>query len=395
MIKLKTKFKKVALAIFAGLLTIIAVFSITACNSANCPTCPPLPQTLEEVFAKNAPSVVSVQAGSQIGTGFLYRIENGASGNTCLFFVTNHHVVVDYINNPELTQNAIMLQFYLDNANSILGGKNVELLGYDILFDIAVLRVSGNVDIGSRVELSDIATHTNTAAQLLAIGNMGGYGIAAFGGLLSNPNRILDFGLEDSTPGTRFRKKVQVCVNLNAGTSGAPILDMHGRLVAIATAQKPFDDYGRPQVGISFATAAAVAAPLINRAIMLQHGTAIPRLSAEIENGDTIWLANLGGMRLQIDNLNRLVVVESGASVVGSTGTLPQTGDIITMLGEVDTIAATYTKLFSALNSFAHRNNYISANVPSGSLTGLNITFTRNTQTHTFSVPNFVMVILC
>jgi len=375
----KNHFNKIKIIILACILALVPFFTACACLESNLYVI--LPSTEEELFNRYAPSVVTIEAAGQKGTGFLYYI-----GANSIYFVTNHHVLEDYLDNNSVP---IILRFFSDPYN-ILYGLPVSVVGYEEYFDIAVLRVSGinHTSIGYRPLINNISNHTAHATPLLALGNLDGAGVSAFGGLMSNPNRILDFGVGYDLQ-FRFRPLQQISVNLNAGTSGGPVLDMHGRLVGISGFQQPFDNQGIPLIGVSFSIAAPVASTLIRRAILLDTGTNIPKLAIHMENINTLFLSSFGGVRLRINAFGEVVVIDGGTRVSATTGEWLNEGDIITNIGGIDLVNANYTTLFTALAGYAHQSSFINANINLNTLSQLNITFIRDNVAHTLSFMHF------
>ncbi|MCL2848331.1 MAG: S1C family serine protease [Firmicutes bacterium] len=395
---MKNHFSKIKIILLACILAIIPFLVACTCleNDGNIYIIRE-PSTQEQVFNKFAPSVVAITVGTQVGTGFLYY-----NNENDLYFVTNYHVVAEHIQNRYI---AILLEFqFCPSATTIetsqilsrLEHYTAELVGYDYYFDIAVIRIPHFgifLENYYRHSINDIATYISHATPLLAIGNMDGAGISAFGGLMSNPNRIIDFGV-NVAPHLRFRPVQQVSVNLNRGTSGGPILDMYGKLVGISSFQQYSDSEGRPLIGVSFSVASSVAKPLIDRAILLNTGGRIPKIASYMESLNTLILSGLGRIRVNITSDGQLIVVDNGTRPSGATGEWLQVGDRIVAIGE-HSIGSNYriwngNDFFARLNAYAHQSFYTTAGVNLNELEQLRIIFLRNGTQHTLSFLQFL-----
>ena len=140
---------------------------------------------------------------STIGSGFL--IERGD------ILATNYHVVSDYVNDPG--------SFRLEYLSTTDETGELELLGVDILHDLAVLKA--DVLLGKPLETDDVP---EKGAELYSLGNPLDLGFSIVpgtnNGILSNSedNNILFSG------------------NLNPGMSGGPTLNESGNVIGINVA---------------------------------------------------------------------------------------------------------------------------------------------------------------
>ena len=280
----------------------------------NDPGSPDLPAQFsgEQIFAIVAPSVclLSVGIGStgQSGTGFLAKTASmGDGGARTLYIATAYHVVKPFI---DYAGTRISIRFYHDDQDvyeNTAGKEEITLCGYDIYHDVAVLKVADKVmqkerrgilsaaDASGAVSYS-FAINESPAAGcgLFALGSMGGGGIQIFDGIMSDPDKTLEFDGLSVTDPLRFRPVYQVTVDINAGVSGGPVFDRAGKLAGIAAYQMPLDEQRRPVLGVSFAVPAVIAAPLIEKAIMADDGGEIHKINMYMTAPDELNLAELG-----------------------------------------------------------------------------------------------------
>jgi len=354
-IKLDAKkgvFSKLVIFVLSLVFALSAAFVFGGCSvcrycidDSECEFCAIRNYTTVELFDNFSPSVVEINAGSQKGTGFVVR-NLGSS----VYIATNHHVIEDFI-----LDNSVGINIQFVNKALAFSDDEVLLVGYDEYFDIAVLKVTSPSSNSLATfegirQINQIHANPVIGAQLFALGNMDGVGIAAFSGMVSLTDRILDFGT--STPlSLRFRPTIQVCVNLNQGTSGGPVLDMSGRLVGIAAFQSPKDSDGRPQVGVSFIMPACIVMALVDNAIENPTGTAIERFAVRLESANRISMIGLGGLVLERESDGNFTISSIGTQPTNTTGSWLSTGDTIENISSlrIRNNAVSFTEIISTL----------------------------------------------
>jgi len=200
----------------------------------------------------------------------------------------------------------ISLRFYHDDADTYANTADkteITLCGYDEYHDIAVLKVSDKLPEKPRREVLPTASATvspiindspRAGWQLYALGNMGGGGIQMFDGIMSDPDKILEFDGYSITDPMHFRPVYQVTVNINAGVSGGPVFDNAGKFVGIAAYQMPYGEQRRPVLGVSFAVPAVIAARLNEKAIRADDGKEIHKINMYMTAKDELNFAELG-----------------------------------------------------------------------------------------------------
>jgi serine protease Do len=171
------------------------------------------------------------------GSGVVIDAENG-------YVLTNFHVI----------QNANRVQVQLSDGRAV-GNDDIEVIGYDMLTDLAVLRVrAGNLTAATwgdshKLEVGD---------WVLAVGNPFGLDRTVTCGIVSATQRR---GLGSGG----YKNFLQTDAAVNPGNSGGPLLNIQGELVGITTAI-----IGEAYQGISFAIPSEVAKNIYER--LKEHG---------------------------------------------------------------------------------------------------------------------------
>lgn len=189
------------------------------------------------VYQSNARSVVGISAavqtvsyagqtrqGTSTGSGFIIT-ENG-------YVVTNYHVI----------EGATSVTVVIDNDEEY----EAEVVGFDALNDVAVLKIDGKdlpaVTLGSSDELS-------IGDMVVAIGNpLGSLTATLTVGYVSGKDRQV------STDSKTVINMIQTDAAINSGNSGGPLFNMRGEVVGITSAKySGTTSSGASIEGISFA----------------------------------------------------------------------------------------------------------------------------------------------
>jgi putative serine protease PepD len=186
----------------------------------------PAPTQVGRVYDSAAPGVVSVQAGSASGTGFVVRGDGT--------IVTNAHVVSD--------AESVQVRFG-DSGETVQG----EVLGTDPSSDLAVVRVDpGSTGSLRALPLAD-SDDVRVGDAVVAIGNPFGLDRTATAGIVSSLGREIQ-----APDGFQIDEVIQTDAPINPGNSGGPLLDVRGRVVGVNT-QIATGGGGNGNVGIGFA----------------------------------------------------------------------------------------------------------------------------------------------
>lgn len=167
-------------------------------------------------FGRNGRGQIQLQETTSCGSGVIVYADD-----SCLYMVTNYHVVED--------ATTLSVTFVDDQT------YEAELCGYDESMDIALLKVS--VDTLSSDTLSQISVvsignsdELLVGEQVVAIGNALGYGQSVTTGIVSALNRSISTDAGAST-------YIQTDAAINPGNSGGALLNMNGELIGINTAK--------------------------------------------------------------------------------------------------------------------------------------------------------------
>jgi serine protease Do len=199
------------------------------------------------------------------GSGVVVDAENG-------YVLTNYHVV----------QNASRVQVHLSDGRTIKD-KDIDVVGFDVLTDLAVLRLHTDKLIAATWGNSQ---ELEVGDWVLAVGNP--YGL----------DRTVTCGIVSATQRRGFGHGVyqnflQTDAAVNPGNSGGPLLNIRGELVGITTAI-----VGEAYQGISFAIPSEVAQDVYNR-LKEQGHVARGWLGVQMANLDdeVAGQLNLGGQK--------------------------------------------------------------------------------------------------
>lgn len=181
------------------------------------PAAPPAPLTADELAARTAPIVVTIEAS---------RGWTGMSGSGIVLtpdgtVLTNHHVVSGA---TDITA--------VSAATGLI--YDVEVAGYDSARDIAVLQLGS----ASGLPVAPVANGLPSAGTpVTAFGNADGGGVvvASPGAIVAVDRSVM---VRDSTEGSRKRLTgmLQTDTPIRPGDSGGPLVDHYGAVVGVNTA---------------------------------------------------------------------------------------------------------------------------------------------------------------
>lgn len=215
--------------------------------------------SLQEIYEKLSPSVVSIvsslQSGNATGTGIIMS-ETG-------YIITNHHVIEDALQITVLTHD--------DRQYSAM------LIGSDAISDLAVLQIEATDLIAATFGDSDAL---RVGDSVVAIGDPLGIQLRGTmtNGIVSAINR--DLTVED-----RKMTLIQTNAALNSGNSGGPLINCYGQVIGINT-MKMSSYYSNASVeGLGFAIPVSVAKPIIDE--LIENGYVAGRPAIGI-NGESM-----------------------------------------------------------------------------------------------------------
>jgi len=143
-------------------------------------------------------SVVTIRTDISQGTGFIIHHEG--------YIVTNYHVMENVRSAGIYTYDGEMHQ--------------VNLVGYNTNFDIALLKIPGDYDPLKLADSDDV----QIGERVIAIGNPLGLQFSVSQGIVSNIHQIGPKGLE---------AYIQTDAALNPGNSGGPLINKQGKVIGI------------------------------------------------------------------------------------------------------------------------------------------------------------------
>ncbi len=254
--------------------------------------------TLQEIYEKNIPSVVSITAttsGQKVtGTGVVLSSKG--------YLVTNDHVV----------EGAQSLQVHLTDEREC----SATLVGTDPVSDLAVLYI--RADNLTEAQFGD-SDSLRVGDSVVAIGDPLGVELRGTmtDGIVSAINR-------DVTVNGRSMNLIQTNAALNSGNSGGPLINSYGQVVGINTMKiGTFTDKSGVE-GLGFAIPSATVKEVVNQIICQGYVSGRPWLGVTGESFSSFYQRFY-----QIPNGLYITRVEEG-SPAEEAGLTP--GDILTLV---------------------------------------------------------------
>jgi len=195
-----------AVVVLIGVIAVLAIrLSGTPAASAPTPRPTPTPSaslTVPGIYQRVAPSVVIVRTGRELGTGVIVA-DNGT-------ILTANHVIAG---------GGTVTVTFADGstANAAVAAANPKL-------DIATLTPA---KLPRVVVPATLGGGADVGAAIVAIGNPLGLTDSVSAGVISGLDRTAD------TDHGKFSGLIQFDASVNPGSSGGPLLDVHGRVVGI------------------------------------------------------------------------------------------------------------------------------------------------------------------
>ncbi len=195
-------------------------------------------QRLEAIYEATIDSVTLVRA---FGLEDPMTGENGGQGQGSGFVVDDSHVVT----NEHVVDGAaeVDLQYTTGEWTA------TEIVGTDVVSDLAVLEVEQLPETAAPLSFSDVAVAVGQ--EVLAIGNPFGLEGSMSRGIVSG----IDRSLFNPLTGVSIPHAVQTDAGLNPGNSGGPLVDLAGEVIGVVNAG------GGDNIGF------AVSAPLSQRVV--------------------------------------------------------------------------------------------------------------------------------
>jgi len=195
-----------AVVVLLGVIAVLAIrLSGTPAASAPTPRPTPTPSaslTVPGIYQRVAPSVVIVRTGRELGTGVIVA-DNGT-------ILTANHVIAG--------GGTITVTF----ADGTTAGAAIVTTNPKL--DIATLSPAKLPQV---VVPATLGGGADVGAPVVAIGNPLGLTDSVSAGVISGLNRTAD------TDNGKFSGLIQFDASVNPGSSGGPLLDVHGHIIGI------------------------------------------------------------------------------------------------------------------------------------------------------------------
>ncbi|MGI5454150.1 S1C family serine protease [Streptomyces sp. CA-249302] len=270
----------------------------------------------QKVIKDVLPSVVQIQASSDLGSGVVYDDKG--------HIVTNAHVVGD-----EKT-------FEVTTANSedTLTAKLVYSYPEQ---DLAVIKLD-KVPDGLKAAMFGDSAKVQVGQIVLAMGSPLGLSSSVTQGIVSATGRTVSEGGSDGSTGATIPNMIQTSAAINPGNSGGALVDLDGQVIGIPTLAAIDPNMGNSAApGIGFAIPASmvrtVADQIIKDGKVTDSGRAALGITGRTVVDDEFKAAGVA-----------VVEVKSGGAA-DQAGI--EAGDVITRLGDTD--ITTITSLSEAL----------------------------------------------
>ena len=232
--------------------------------------------TIKFTVQKIQPSVITVNVKAADGsgdTGSGSIIKSDSSGS---YIVTNNHVI-----DIAATSNTTTITITLNDGTII----PATLVGRDISYDLAVLRVStGNLPV---IPTGD-ATKLSIGDPVIAFGSPLGLNGTVTSGIVSSLNRPVT--TQSSSASTQsYVDAIQTDAPINPGNSGGPLTDSEGNMIGINTAIASLGGQSTSgSIGLGFAIPINEAQRTINEIITSPtHTSTRPLLGVSFDTSYT------------------------------------------------------------------------------------------------------------
>ncbi len=288
-------------------------------------------EAVAAVVETRKPCVVEVEAGGSHGSGVIMKLENNK-----IYIVTNYHVI---------EKNVAGVKIRFMGADSWY--ENVEVLGYDTYFDVAVVTIVSSTAPFEVYELDGSecfsrGTQYKEGDIVVAIGNAMGHGIAAYDGIVSRASELITKDNDRAVPVLRTTAAV------NAGMSGGALFDTSGRFIGLNTYRmanylpgSSDSDYDVEDTG--YAVPVSIVYPLYKQILEFGNGGQIDKLidirfsNTKLSAGSKtsvgavdVYCSGFGGFRAEYRNGGKLTVISLDA---GTPAKGINVGDVIETIG--------------------------------------------------------------
>ncbi len=310
--------------------------------------------TMQEVYAANVDSVVSINVSTKTTNVFGQTTESAASGSG--FFITKDGYI---LTNYHVIDGATSVKVTTYDGTSY----DAVVVGGDEDYDIAVIKVQGT-DF-QPVVLGDSGT-LQIGESVAAVGNpLGELTFSMSAGIVSCVNRAIN------VDGKPFNM-IQVDCSINPGNSGGPLFNSYGEVVGIVSAK--YSSYSNTTVeGIGFAIPINDVISMVEDIMTNGYVTNKPYLGI---SAGTLTSTMAQQYRYSISEGVFVYSVEDG-SAAAKAGL--KMGDVITRIG--DKTITSYEDLVAAKKSYSAGDTATFTIYRQGSTMTVDLTFDATPQT--------------
>lgn len=182
--------------------TLLLLLLILGCQAKEVQLDAQVTEEFVAVAEKAIPAVVSIEAGTATGSGFIIDKDG--------HIMTNYHVV----------DKAPSIRVYLPDKRIF----SAEVIGFDEETDVALIKINGdNLPIATMGDSDNL----KIGQKVAAIGSPFGLESTITTGIVSAKHR--------SRGKTIYRDFIQTDANVNPGNSGGPLVDLDGNVIGINT----------------------------------------------------------------------------------------------------------------------------------------------------------------
>ncbi|MDE7464250.1 MAG: serine protease [Clostridiales bacterium] len=290
-------------------------------------------ELVSAVIETRKPCIVEVESGTDHGSGVIMKLENNK-----IYILTNYHVIEKSVGNHSLK-----VRFMGDDS----WYRNIDILGYDVNFDVAVITISSSAAPFEVYQLDGSECFSRTASYkegdiVVAIGNAMGHGIASYPGYISRAYELI------TKEGSNAVPVLRTTAAINAGMSGGALFDTAGRFIGLSTYRmanympgSSDSDYDVEDTG--YVVPVSIVYPLYKQILKYGDGGQINNLidlsfsNTKLSAGSQtaigsvdIYLHGFGGFTAEYRNGGKLTVTALDG---GNAATDINVGDVIKSIG--------------------------------------------------------------
>ena len=221
--------------------------------------------TLEELYAKVAPSTVGIMVEHVQTNYFGQRVSNPAAGSGSVltengYILTNHHVI---FNEQTRTVGQNIQVSFLDGTS-----HPAVFVGGEADRDIAVLKIEAEGLVPVVLGKSE---NLNVGEHVAIIGNpLGELTFTMTDGIVSALGRSI------TTDMGTMSNMIQTNTAINPGNSGGPMFNLYGEMVGIANAKQLYSSSGIAAEGLGFVIPVDAVAKIISDLVTKGYVTGKP-----------------------------------------------------------------------------------------------------------------------